>query len=353
MPTPQPSKTQAVNGIALVLATARLLLPVVLAALAYAAWTVHWGALARSFFLGPGRWSRIFMLVFSLVNWKNMPFMWTIRVWNAIITHSFLRSAPPPSPPMLFAPLISPSRAPLLEIDYNLHKSNSTYFSDLDVSRSHLVSYLLKHAMARLANNSHTRLVLDPTTNAPASGSLGIMLGAAHCSWHREIPPAAPYELWTRVLSWDRKWLYIVTHFVPAGLGRPADFLDHGFRKKNAPKKPKLADNWQKKIYATAVSKYVFKLDRLTIHPAVLLEASGLLPQRDAGWKHEDLVDTSPDHIISQEPEKLKDGELAWQWVEWRRQKGMEYAAGFLKMDDLASFFNGGQDAAIGVFGPC
>ncbi|KAL5604898.1 hypothetical protein BROUX41_001771 [Berkeleyomyces rouxiae] len=350
---PRLQKTQAVNGIALVIKAARLLLPVMVAGVGYAGWSIEWVPMIRHFFLGPGKWSRMMLLGFGLANWKNMPFMWTYRVWKAIIMHSWVRSVPPCTPRMLYAPMISPSRTPLLEIDYNLHKSNSTYFSDLDVSRSHLVSYIAREGMVALANNAQNKIVINATTGAPATGTFGIMLGAAHCSWHREIPPGQKYEVWTRILSWDRKWLYILTHFVPAGLGRPSEYLDPKSGKVTSKKGP--AVGWEKRIYATALSKYVFKLDRLTIHPALLLNASSLLPVRPGGWNKEDLVEVPSAELIEAEPENVNgtDGQPGWEWVEWRRQQGMKYASGFLKLDELSTFFEGGQGAAIGVFGPC
>ncbi|KAL2885005.1 capsule polysaccharide biosynthesis protein [Ceratocystis lukuohia] len=352
---PLQQKTQAVNGIALVIKAARLILPVVVAGVGYAAWTINWVSLIRHFFLGPGKWSRMALLGFGLMNWKSLPLMWTYRVWKGIIMHSWARSVPPCTPRMLYAPIISPSRVPLLEIDYNLHKSNSTYYSDLDVSRSHLVSYLVKDGMVALANNAQTKIVINSATGAPATGTFGIMLGAAHCSWHREIPPGQKYEVWTRILSWDRKWLYMLTHFVPAGLGRPSEYLDPKSGRVKSKKEP--AVGWEKRIYATAVSKYVFKLDRLTIHPSLLLGASGLLPERPGGWKRDELVEVPSEEAINVEPTKsIGDSESSlhsWEWVEWRRQQGMKYASGFLKLDELSSFFEGGQGPAIGVFGPC
>lgn len=47
--------------------------------LAYAAYRIHWRLVLASFFTGPGKISRILMLVFALLNMKNMPFVWTVR----------------------------------------------------------------------------------------------------------------------------------------------------------------------------------------------------------------------------------------------------------------------------------
>jgi hypothetical protein len=49
---------------------------------------------------------------------------------------------------MFFQPLITRTHTLLLEIDYYMHKSNSTYYSDLDVSRTHLLLALLQQGLA-------------------------------------------------------------------------------------------------------------------------------------------------------------------------------------------------------------
>lgn len=69
--------------------------PVVAGSAGYAAWRVNWHAFARSFVSGPGRTSRLLLLLFVLLNCKNMPFAWTVS------------SAPPP---WLFFSLLAPSQ---------------------------------------------------------------------------------------------------------------------------------------------------------------------------------------------------------------------------------------------------
>lgn len=87
--------------------------------------------------------------------------------------------------------------------------------------------------------------------------SFTIKLGGVTCTFKREIKPYQRYEMWTRVLSWDAKWLYTITHFVR--------------------KDPKCKDGTGI-VCATAVSKCVFKSGRRTIAPEVMLRNSGLLP---------------------------------------------------------------------------
>lgn len=39
---------------------------------------IDWKALITNFVTGPGRTSRILLAVFVVLNWKNMPFVWTV-----------------------------------------------------------------------------------------------------------------------------------------------------------------------------------------------------------------------------------------------------------------------------------
>lgn len=258
----------------------------------------------------------------------------------------------------LFHYSVTASRTSLLETDYNMHKSNSTYFADMDVSRSHLVTHILGSAMPKLSANAKTRLVLDKDGN-PAKGAFGIGLGAVFCSFRREIAPLQGYEMWSRVLAWDRKWLYIVTHFVAKGQVRPTGWDG----KRMGPTRSRVVKtgggdgdregvvveekDWSKYIYATAVSKYVFKLGRFTIHPAIAIEAGGLLPERPgAGWRGGESETGTPDELGDLD----EDSEWDWRRVELERRKGMEFAAQFNALDGTNALFDGGEDGAVGRF---
>lgn len=54
--------------------------PLAVGSIGYAAWRVSWIPLIKSFLMGPGRTSRILLLLFVLFNWKNMPFAWTVSI---------------------------------------------------------------------------------------------------------------------------------------------------------------------------------------------------------------------------------------------------------------------------------
>lgn len=59
---------------------APVLLPATIGGAGYAAWKVDWKKAIKSFLTGPGRTSRIILLLFVWFNRKNMPFMWTVSL---------------------------------------------------------------------------------------------------------------------------------------------------------------------------------------------------------------------------------------------------------------------------------
>lgn len=191
--------------------------------------------------------------------------------------------------------------------------------------------------------------MMNPSTGLPATGVFKIILGSVHCSFRQEIPAFAGYELWSSILSWDRKWLYIVTHFVPAGTTRPTEWLDpRQGRRRVRSAAPGAATNSKSKIYASALSKYVFKLGRLTVHPATVLGASGLLPQRPGGWEGGEGGVGPSVH----DAELRQGGDCDWEMVERKRTDGLQMAEHFLALDGLQELFDGGSKGALGIFGP-
>ncbi|PGG98581.1 hypothetical protein GX51_06722 [Blastomyces parvus] len=325
----------------------RLALLGLLLAVAFTLDKLDVAASITAFCTGPGSYSRIFATVLLVLNWKSLPFAWSVRIWHAMILHLFIRKFHSHTPDKLFHPVICESHVSIGEVDYRLHKSNSTYLADLDITRSHLVSHLVAKSGHLAARNAKTRFVMDPSNpEKPARGSFNIGIGGVHCSFKREIKPYQKYEMWSRILTWDRKWLYIVTHFVEKGAVRPRSWDAENYgRTRSTPGKP--AD-WEKKIFATAVTTYVFKLGRLTIHPAVMLGGSGLLPERPGGWTSDAATNGGASELLGDGDTKRS--EWTWERTENERRRGLEYARHFAAMDDLYGFFDGGEDGAMGRF---
>ncbi|ROT42612.1 hypothetical protein SODALDRAFT_326771 [Sodiomyces alkalinus F11] len=170
------------------------------------------------------------------------------------------------SPRCLFLPAINATRSPALECDHNMHKSNSTYFTDMDMSRI----------------NFGTLFFGKPFNPFPGPTNFNIALGGSACTWRKEIKPYQAYELWTRIISWDEKWLYVVTHFVESGVFVPEEYvMQPGRTRRRSAKKDGQKEDVDKlkTVYASCVSRYVFKNNRRTLPPEEVLRRVGLLPQ--------------------------------------------------------------------------
>lgn len=205
--------------------------------------------------------------------------------------------------------------------------------------------------MPIIARNAQHQRVRDKDGNL-VHGSFGIGLGAVFCSFRKEIGPLQGYEMWSRILAWDRKWLYIVTHFVVKGKVRPTAW--DGRRMGPTRGRVQRADgsgegevDFSKYVCATAISKYVFKLGRFTVHPALVVDAAGLLPERPGqGWYGGETGTGTPEELGDLD----EAGEWDWRRVEAERRKGLEYAEHFAALDGANTLFDGGEDGAVGSF---
>ncbi|KAK4139719.1 putative capsule polysaccharide biosynthesis [Dichotomopilus funicola] len=157
--------------------------------------------------------------------------------------------------PALFKHHVTSSRAVLLDLDINMHKSNSTFFADADINRAELLTRLLGPGLA--------------ATGPPAAIPL---LAAVQCNFKREISPFQAYHLSSRILAWDDKSLFTVTYFLKPGAKLPADVEVAG-----GPGAVLGDPSLKRSVYAVMVTRYVCKAGRVTVEPAAVLEAAGLL----------------------------------------------------------------------------
>ncbi|EEH07909.1 conserved hypothetical protein [Histoplasma capsulatum G186AR] len=232
---------------------------------------------------------RNFVILLLLINIKSLPLAWHVRIFYYLFknlnfrrhTHPklkerFTKRAGNSGAHPLFTPVSVMSHTSLMEIDYNLHKSNSTYFSDLDISRTALVTDICTPGLEICRRELDK--VLDDTTPSNGNGNansnantgkplkkkypgkIAVFLGSVYCSFKKEIPPYERYEMQSRIAGWDEKWLYVVTYFL-----RPA-------RRRGE----------RRTVLAVGISQYVIKKGRLTLKPAKVLNASGLIPDRPA-----------------------------------------------------------------------
>lgn len=131
-----------------------------------------------------------------------------LRFFRALFYQIYLQPTPIP-PHALFQPVITSTRTPILEMDYNLHKSNSTYFSDMDISRTHLFTAIIRNGIKKNSRLYGAKKSAVAGAVGATDGSRGrhlIALGGISCLFKKEILPYKKYEMWTRVLCWDRKW---------------------------------------------------------------------------------------------------------------------------------------------------
>jgi hypothetical protein len=126
-------------------------------------------------------------------------------------------------------------------------------------------------------------------------------LGGTSCIFKKAIPPFARFEVSSRVLCWDEKWIYVVSHFTKPGSNKPTRYLlgsSHPSRSTDR----KIEDQ-QDRIYATAITKYVFKAGRLTCSPESILLDCGLIPsptaqaRDEAHWTYEQVQEECKRHL--------------------------------------------------------
>ncbi|GKZ25800.1 thioesterase super member 6 [Aspergillus brasiliensis] len=217
-----------------------------------------------------GFWMWCLGLILGL-NLKNLPFMWHFRFFGALAVGYLTRrrSRYALQQHHVILPAVVKSRSPATEGDFNIHKSNSTYITDLDVSRAHLSGLLFGPFFLQNTFSMRCNLIVS----------------AIACTFHREIKPFQPYEICTRVASWDDKWIYMVTHFVDNSTVGPRRYVvqqaDATMESKpGGPARHKTEQT--KTVFASAVTRMVFKRGRLTVPPDRALEICGLLSTADS-----------------------------------------------------------------------
>lgn len=241
---------------------------------------------------------------------------------------------------------------------------------------------LLQPGIDALNKNAQNRLVLDPATGKPVASPLTIALGAVSCSFKREIRPYEHYEMWTRLLCWDRKWIYTVTHFVKKGSVRPREYVltdgswfgGSGYKRVGG-KGEVSVEIEEKNIFATSIAKYVCKKGRLTVHPEVILDASGLLPVKPTGWVRMDgsvskveEVHANGDAVTNghaaQNGHAITNGNAVangqangsatkvvdWKRIETQNEQGLKFAEHFQALEGLHQEFTGSRQAALGKY---
>lgn len=163
----------------------------------------------------------------------------------------------------------------------------------------------------------------------PGPEQLTMILGSTCCTWRKEIKPYQSYEIWTRVLSWDEKWIYMVAHFVEPDSFLPTEWV---LKPHSKPAKSKTRTNKapSKAVFASSVSRYVFKSGRKTVPPEVVLQRCRLLPAKAA--------------------DKLAPDGTTLEEIERQRQQWLPVAQLRCGWDAVHNLFPGEQTAALGRY---
>lgn len=174
--------------------------------------------------------------------------------------------------------------------------------------------------------------------------------------------------MWTRVLTWDEKWLYLVTHFVERGKVKPRWYSLQPWKKPDPqPAQKADSDKSHSPIFATSVARYVLKRGRVSIPPEKALAAAGLLPTRltdhasvkaqpiDSAARRNVTSRSSPvdDHGVVDEPTELALSQAyVWDWerVETSRKEGLKFAKLIDGLDDAHLEFTGSSSPALGHY---
>lgn len=239
------------------------------------------------------------------------------------------------------------TRTSLLETDYNIHKSNSTYFADLDVARTALVSRLYSPGMGIVSRELDEEL--SDGKHKKKKLPMYIALGSVYCTFKRELKPYEKFEIRSQIIAWDEKWLYMISYFL---------------RPEKKEKKQRGEGGEGPTLAAVAVSKYVIKKGRLTVRPERVFRASGFLPPRPDGATPDtvgtpasgqgittavdgsslvhEVLKLSADQVPAQEvlerqqkenSQSWNADEWTWERIEQERQRGLEIIKGYSTLD--------------------
>ena len=173
------------------------------------------------------------------------------------------------------------------------------------------------------------------------------VLGGVTCSFRREIRPYAPVEIWTRVLTWDEMWIFLISHFV-----KPETNKSSSSAKKTTDRVAVVVGDKgvnQEDVYATCISKYVLKQGRKTVVPEEFLRVCGLHDKPPAGGGT-DTGSSSGVYVHQgqgQGQDRLGVAMRAYFEVERRRVRGLELAGLLKALDEGHKLFGRGSEAMV------
>lgn len=195
---------------------------------------------------------KILVAIYLISSYKTLPFAYFLRFYNQVIKllvipkiRLKLGMKPKLGPTFkteeekkfgVFKPLLWKTYNSPFEVDMFFHKSNSTYFEELDIVRTYGMSTIFQKFLVEYSSHIGTFPYLA--------------VSGVQCNFRKEIKPYEKYNVTSRVFCWDEKTLYFLSKFTLPG-------------QKN-------------RTACTSLAKYVFKDGRKTIKPIDVIKASGL-----------------------------------------------------------------------------
>ncbi|KAL7942522.1 hypothetical protein V8C42DRAFT_331243 [Trichoderma barbatum] len=220
-------------------------------------------------------WYGAALLVFIVFNFRGLPLGWMTRTCCPFKTTCRGQRRHPVAPHVgdgnniglpgnenapdmmeqhpLFQPIVINTDTHQLEIDMNVYKSNSTFFSDLEVSRLKLMGQIMAPAWPMDDMEIEYKGRDGKDKKEKVEGRPAVILGATHTSFKHELRPHAAYTIESRVLGWDSRWIYVGSWF----------------HDKSSSKKT---------VQATSLSKYIIKKGRITVRPEQFFLECGWIP---------------------------------------------------------------------------
>ncbi|TCD66594.1 hypothetical protein EIP91_001151 [Steccherinum ochraceum] len=188
-----------------------------------------------------------------LLNARSLPLIWHIRMFRHLIKWHVLRILAPNKEHYLeqVSPVAQdPFQSQVShcywatpdDCDFLGHLSNSAYAKNLDIAR-----------MKVLVHHLHPFML---------AGGFLPMAGADY-AYISEIPMFAHYEVIAKTASWDDKWIYLYSEFITRPKQTKGGKPIRGLRPDGT------------KVHCVAISRYVFKLGRITVPPRVALSICG------------------------------------------------------------------------------
>ncbi|ODV63477.1 uncharacterized protein ASCRUDRAFT_30673 [Ascoidea rubescens DSM 1968] len=205
----------------------------------------------------------IFILYF-LSSYKSIPLAYYFRFYKRIVSLTILpklcskhknidfSKLPLPSSVVstdelkVFRPTILKTYNSPFECDFYLHKNNAAYFTECDIARTELMLSVFQNFMWHYQDSS-------PNKNSffkSLADSPYVPVASIQAIFKKEIAPFQRYNIITRILTWDEKWIFVLSKFCSG------------------------KDN--KNLHCILTTKYVLKEGRKTIPPKKALQICGI-----------------------------------------------------------------------------